>query len=399
MNEFNALVIGGGPAGATAALLLARAGWSVAVVEKSSFPRRKVCGEFLSATNWPLLHELGVAEAFRDLAGPDVREVGLFVGKISLVAPMPQPPTPERWGRALGREHLDTMMLERARQAGAQLFQPCAVAALAKDGEDYVGSLISKESDRRLEVRARTVIAAHGSWESGSLPTQGARAPARESDLLGFKAHFRNCHLPAGVMPLLCFPGGYGGMVWTDNQRVSLSCCIRRGELERCRRKAGVSTAGPAVLGHIQESCREAQRVLADATLDGDWLSAGPIRPGVRRKVVDGILAVGNAAGEAHPIVAEGISMAMQSAWLLCQRLKSKGKDCSERTLMEVGSDYAAAWDKSFSTRIRAAALFARLAMSSVAVTSASPLLRLFPRILTRGAQWSGKAKQVVPRA
>ena len=46
----DALIIGGGPAGATVALLLAKGGWSVAVTEKAAFPRRKVCGEFISAT-------------------------------------------------------------------------------------------------------------------------------------------------------------------------------------------------------------------------------------------------------------------------------------------------------------------------------------------------------------
>ena len=69
---YDAVVIGAGPAGSTAALMLARAGWSVAVVEKARFPRRKVCGEFISATSLPLLQEIGVAEQFLERAGPEV---------------------------------------------------------------------------------------------------------------------------------------------------------------------------------------------------------------------------------------------------------------------------------------------------------------------------------------
>src|SRR6516165_6348272 len=109
------MIIGGGPAGATAAALLAKAGWSVAVLEKAAFPRRKVCGEFISATTLPLLHEIGVGEAFSNFAGPDVRRVGLFARDMTLNAPLPQPAgLTLGWGRALGREHLDLLLLDAA---------------------------------------------------------------------------------------------------------------------------------------------------------------------------------------------------------------------------------------------------------------------------------------------
>ena len=64
MKPSDALIIGGGPAGSAAAILLAKAGWRVTIVERKEFPRRKVCGEYLSATNWPLLESLGIAEPF-----------------------------------------------------------------------------------------------------------------------------------------------------------------------------------------------------------------------------------------------------------------------------------------------------------------------------------------------
>ena len=68
--SFDAVIIGAGPAGSAAAIWLARAGWSVALVEKQAFPRRKVCGECMAASNRPLLDALGIGAAFEAAAGP-----------------------------------------------------------------------------------------------------------------------------------------------------------------------------------------------------------------------------------------------------------------------------------------------------------------------------------------
>src|SRR5262245_16198467 len=113
--------------------MLARAGWSVAVVEQRAFPRRKVCGEFVSATSFPLLRELGVGEAFIGLAGPGVQRLALFAGRLAPVAPIPKAPSAMGpWGRALGREHLDLLLLDAARMAGAKVWQPYKAVALAE---------------------------------------------------------------------------------------------------------------------------------------------------------------------------------------------------------------------------------------------------------------------------
>src|ERR1700742_2258623 len=102
----DAMVLGGGPGGAVAARILAQAGWSVALVEKSTFPRRKVCGEVVSATSLPLLFAHGVGEDYLAQAGPEIRRVGLFAGDTVLLSDMPVTENGlGRWGRALSRQH------------------------------------------------------------------------------------------------------------------------------------------------------------------------------------------------------------------------------------------------------------------------------------------------------
>ena len=404
MQQYDALVIGGGPAGATAALLLARAGWTVAVVERKSFPRRKVCGEYLSGTNWPLLSELGLSEAFADLAGPTVRRTAIFVRNRSAHAPLPRQTSVfaacgGSWGRALARENLDTLLLTAAQSHGAQCWQPYRVASLAPEGGGYLCSLESSETREMTEVRARVIIAAHGSWEIGSLATQRQPMAARPSDWMAFKAHFSQSSLLPGLMPLLSFPDGYGGMVHCDGGRVSLSCCIRRSRLARLSRRDGQS-AGQGVLEHILESTTVLRPVLESAVLEGPWLSAGPIQPGIRPRYRQGIYIIGNAAGEAHPVVAEGISMAMQSAWLLASELSPHRRDLDQPGVRaRIGRDYSSAWRKNFAPRIRAAAAIAHWAARPALVAATLPLVRSFPPLLTWGARLSGKARNVVPLA
>jgi flavin-dependent dehydrogenase len=392
-DKYDAIVLGAGPAGSTAALVLARSGWTVALVEKARFPRRKVCGEFVSATNLPLLSALGVCNAFLTHAGPEVRRVGLFAGDTALTSAMPEASNPQgKWGRALGREHLDLLLLEAAIYAGAQLWQPWTATMLQYRNERW-GCRIERRRGS-IEISAPVVIAATGSWERGRLTIQRARA-RRASDLLAFKAHFNNSNLPRDLMPLLVFPGGYGGMVHSDGGRVSLSCCIRRDALRHCR-GGEHRRAGEAILEHILGSCVGVRQALRFGSLDGAWLAAGPIAPGIRKAYSDGIFRVGNLAGEAHPIVAEGISMAIQSSWLLCRLLMEHSTHGTAPAVAEVGHLYEAQWRRNFGTRIGAAATFAHLAMRPEAARLLLPIVKRVPNLLTLGAALSGKTKQLL---
>jgi len=400
----DAIVMGGGPAGTSAALSLARRGWAVAIVEKSSFPRRKVCGEYISASNLGLLDRLDIGDAWRAEAGPEIRRVGLFSGDTSIEAKMPgaisRPAGREGFGRALGRDILDTLLLDAARSAGAEVFQPRRAVAIERDGACQavrIEATGGNSRDQATILRAPVIVAAHGSWEPGPLPSQ-LEKKSSPSDLLGFKAHFTGSWLAPDLMPLLTFPGGYGGMVLADHGRMSISCCIRRDMLTRlrgslARERGGHVSAAEAVEHHIMATCRGAREALEQAHLDGPWLAAGPIRPGIRAGYEEDIFRVGNAAGESHPIIAEGISMALQSGWLLALELGKATIGQEEREA--AGRRYEAAWRGLFSTRVLAAEAIARMALGPGSAALMEAVVRNFPQALTLGARISGKTKPV----
>ncbi|MBI2801106.1 MAG: FAD-dependent monooxygenase [Gammaproteobacteria bacterium] len=397
--DYDAIIVGGGPSGATAGAVLARAGWRIAIVEKMSYPRRKVCGEFISGTTWPLLQRLGVAGPLQELAGPPVRRVGLYADAAMITAELTSLAAGAEYsGRAVRREHLDTLLLRSAALAGADVWQPYTLSAFVARPGGYECTISDKATGQIRSLQSRLMVAAHGSWESGPLPTQDFRRVPSASDLFGFKTHFRNASLPPDLMPLLSFPGGYGGMVQIDDGRVSLSCCIRRDRLARCRQQWPNEKAGAAVLEHLRSSCTGVALALSAATLDGEWLSAGPLRTGIRTFGHAGIFTVGNAAAEAHPIVAEGVSMAIQSAALLCEQLITRldvrsSLYAPSHLLERIRYDYALAWRRNFSRRLYIAALFAQLFMRPLPTRVATRVLQYFPRLLTAGARWSGKSE------
>jgi flavin-dependent dehydrogenase len=402
---YDAIIIGAGPAGSSAAILLARAGRSVALLEASPFPRRKVCGECIAASNLPLLDALGLGEALRRSAGPELRRVALWCGDERITAALPAHADGDSpWGRALGREHLDLLLLERARAAGATVLQPCRALAIRCDPTGAIRGVLVADSGAERELRAPVVIRAHGSWQPPPADGRSWDRERRASDLLAFKATFRDAALDAGMLPVLAFAGGYGGMVIAGGGLTTLACCIRRDRLAACRstQSGTAGRAGDAVEALLRGECRGVADALANASRVGPWLAAGPIRPGVRLRAngSDAYL-IGNAAGEVHPIIGEGISMALQSAWLLCEELAGSAdafrRDARGGTRRrEIQRRYVSRWRAHFVGRLRLAACFAYAAMRPGLAAPLLPMLRRAPALLGAAARVSGKTYSAV---
>jgi 2-polyprenyl-6-methoxyphenol hydroxylase-like FAD-dependent oxidoreductase len=394
--RFDALIVGAGVAGAACAILLARAGWKVALVERQVFPRAKVCGECLGASSFALLEALGVGAAVRAAAGPELRQVVLMRGQHSIRAPLPAAGAEHPWSRAVGREDLDTLLVAQAVASGVSVWQPWALQGVQGGTGDWRCSLRAVTTQERVTLEADVLIDAHGSWE----PMHSLRAPepAAASQLLAFKAHFQHTRLEPGTLPVLLFEGGYGGMVLGAEGLGTLACCIRRDRLNALRSHYPATSAGASVQAMLQQTCHGVQQALQNAVRSGPWLAAGPLAPGMHLRPDDTVLRVGNAAGEAHPLIGEGMTIALQSAWLLSQNLvqaRNASALANPPWQSPVAHAYAAQWAQLFQPRLRTASVFAHLAMHRATVPVLMALLQAHPSLLTRAARWAGKAEGV----
>ncbi|MGE5524008.1 MAG: NAD(P)/FAD-dependent oxidoreductase, partial [Rhodospirillaceae bacterium] len=145
---------------------------------------------------------------------------------------------------------------------------------------------------------------------------------------------------------------------------------------------------GDARLAFLQRENKVARLAMVAAERLSPWLACGPLHPGRRRSAVPGVYAIGNAAGEAHPLVGEGISLAIQSAALLCATLSDAARSGQWERAARM---YECAWRHAFTPRLRLSACYANMAMRPRWARAITGWLSYMPQLLTLGARWSGK--------
>jgi geranylgeranyl reductase family protein len=158
---YDVLIVGAGPAGASAAYWLAQRGRRVIAVEKKRFPREKTCGDGLTPRAVRQLHDLGLAERLEGSQRFDgLRSIGHGV---TLELAWPEHPDFPSYGYVVRRRELDEMVVERAVKAGATVRHGAeAVAPILENGL-LAGAAVAQDGSRTLEpVRARYVIVADG---------------------------------------------------------------------------------------------------------------------------------------------------------------------------------------------------------------------------------------------
>ena len=352
------LILGGGLAGASAALELAQARVPVRLLERETGPRHKICGEFLSIEAQRDLQRLGLDPAA--LGAVSVDRVRLIAGERRVEAPLPFV------AQGLSRKRLDETLLERAQRQGAQIERGVKVTGI-EDGQ--VGTSAGP-------CRGRAILLATGKHDVRGLGRGGADAA---NDYVGFKMHWRLSSAQraalGGAIELILFKGGYAGLQGISRDAANLCLIVRRNRLAKAGGRWEDLIA--AIMGetHLARRLGDAEalfeRPLAIANLPYGYL-CDPASPRLRD-----LYRLGDQAALTAPLTGDGMAIALRSARLAVASVKEglAPREYHRRLLAQAAP------------QVRRAMFLQRVTERPLAMRGALGLLGLWPAALGKLAE------------
>jgi flavin-dependent dehydrogenase len=428
MSDFDAIIVGGGPAGSSAAIHLAERGARVLLAERERFPREKLCGEFISPECLGHFARLGVLAGMESAGGSEVSETVFYAPSGRALS------VPSEWfggarASALGlsRAEMDARLLRRAREAGVRVLEESSLAGVLVEGGRVRGVSLHTEGAHVSEYTAQVTIDATGRQRAvarrasrelnGDTETKNdesaavrnevdARGAAHERGrerLVAFKAHLEGANGARGACEIYFYPGGYGGLSPVEGG-VSNLCFFARARDVRAR---GGDAA--RVMREVLMRNRRAAETLANASAKTRWLAVAVESFGRRDPApAPGLIAAGDAAAFIDPFTGSGMLMALEGGGLAAQAVSraldaTRPQDDALTSSRELNFDalareYRAAYDERFGARLRLCgmlrrAAFAPSAFAELAVTALGASARLrrgLARATRRGAPAEG---------
>ncbi len=358
--DYEVIVIGAGPAGSTVSTLLAQAGRRVLLLEKSRFPRQKLCGEFITPECLNVFDRLGVRCPLFDAGAKTINQWTLFApdGR-SVEVPMEWIAGGHKHAIGITRARMDSILLERAREAGVEAREGFHVSPRFRraDGLSFIEGKAASEKVEQFS--ARVVIDASG--RNGVFSNQAIQPASRleGSRLFGCKIHLRAVEGLRELGELFFFRDGYGGMLNVEGDRTNL--CFITTEATLLEAKGDREK----LLDLTLRSNPAARRRLPGAVIDGEWLGTGPINYG-RKRPTPGVIAIGDAGAFIDPFTGSGILLALTSGELAAevvnQSLAESAEGVSDVDL--IAKRYDRLHRAQFGLRFRACALLRNIAFN-----------------------------------
>lgn len=383
-DSYDAVIVGGGPAGSSAAIHLAMGGARVLLVEQKKFPRAKLCGEFISPECLDHFARLGVAERMMKADGVRLTETVFYARNGRSVS------IPSEWfGRArvaalgLSRAEMDAILLLRAREVGVEVREEVqATNVLIEEGrvrgvqlKKDNGDVTSQRALVTMDATGRTRALARRVEKCGQDNNPKRRHQAR---LVAFKAHLEGARGTPGHCEIYVYRGGYGGLNPIENGLSNLCFIASASDVRACGGDA------QTVMREVVERNQRAAWTLAHARNASPWMAVTLDGFGKRSLVpADGLLAIGDAASFIDPFTGSGMLMALESGELAALSVaRHLSRLRQDENFQIVADDYRVHYNERFSARLRVSAGLRRAAFiplfaeAMILITGASDLVR-----------------------
>ena len=325
---FDVVVVGGRVAGASTAMLLARAGHRVAVVDRTRFPSDTLSTHHIWHAGIVQLRRWGLLDRLIGTGAPASRQLLSDIDGMAMQAVVPEAGGVDAL-YAPRRNVLDPLLLRSAEEAGAQFFERITVTGVTRDGQARVNGVVGRDgSGQPFSLRARHVVGADG-WRSRI--ARSVQAPAYDErpstnachyayweglDHRGTEMWFRTSGVMAGVFPT------HGGAC------VFVNCRTDRADDLRRDLRAGY-------LRFLTEAAPDLVERLAGAT-QTCRVRGTPGQPNFLRKPFGpGWALVGDAGYTKDPVSGHGITDALRDAELLATALDKtlRGRSSESKAL------------------------------------------------------------------
>ncbi|MFN2529982.1 MAG: FAD-dependent oxidoreductase [Pyrinomonadaceae bacterium] len=355
-NNFDVIIAGAGPAGASAAIHLVQRGIRVLLVEQKSFPREKLCGEFISPECYKYFQELGVREQVMNAQPALLRETRFYSRNGQCVS------VPSNWfaaGPALGlsRSLMDNILLRRAKTVGVVVVQDATVNDVIEiDGR--IGGVRIRWQGGEHTCRSPLVIDATGRSRTLMRKTDPHVRERTRMKMVAMKAHFRDTKVAAGVCEIYCYRGGYGGLSTIEEGMSNLCFIASARDVRR------VQSSPDLLLNETVLKNRRALKTMEHATICSEWLSVAFESFGRRSlSPIPGLLAIGDSAAFIDPFTGSGILLALESGKLAAEIINKHRPVLNDFTsLVNLSRVYRREYTNAFTSRFRVSGLLRRAA-------------------------------------